>query len=65
MSANDRPVIFRNGQPTDAPVEAVANLMKADTVDVTVDLGAGRSSTTMLTCDLSEEYVTINADYTT
>ncbi|MDD4890001.1 MAG: bifunctional glutamate N-acetyltransferase/amino-acid acetyltransferase ArgJ [Phycisphaerae bacterium] len=58
-------VIFRNGQPTGAAVDKVAKLMKSDTVDVTVDLGVGKASTTMLTCDLSEEYVTINADYTT
>lgn len=58
-------VIFRNGQPTAADVNAVGKLMKSDTVDVTVDLGAGKSAATMLTCDLSKEYVSINADYTT
>lgn len=60
-----RTVIFRNGQPTSADVAQVAKLMKADAVDVTVGLGAGKASATMLTCDLSKEYVSINADYTT
>ena len=58
-------VIFRNGQPTAADIGKVARLMKADTVDVTVDLGAGKASATMLTCDLSREYIRINADYHT
>lgn len=58
-------VIFRNGQPTAADVKAVAKAMAADEVDITVDLGVGKATTTMLTCDLSREYVTINADYHT
>ena len=30
---------------------------------IDVDLGAGDASTTIWTCDLSHEYVTINGDY--
>jgi glutamate N-acetyltransferase/amino-acid N-acetyltransferase len=58
-------VIFRSGQPTDVAESRVGKLMKADTVDLGVDLGVGKASTTMLTCDLSKDYVTINADYHT
>ena len=34
-------------------------------VDLTVDLGAGNSSATFWTCDLTTEYIHINADYRT
>jgi glutamate N-acetyltransferase/amino-acid N-acetyltransferase len=34
-------------------------------VEVGVDLGAGRGEACLWTCDLSPEYVRINADYTT
>jgi glutamate N-acetyltransferase/amino-acid N-acetyltransferase len=32
---------------------------------VSVGLGAGRATSTVWTCDLSAEYVRINADYRT
>ncbi len=57
--------IFRGGQPARHDVKKVARLMAADTVDVTVVLGIGKSAVTITTCDLSKEYVTINADYHT
>ncbi|HVL99292.1 MAG TPA: bifunctional glutamate N-acetyltransferase/amino-acid acetyltransferase ArgJ [Egibacteraceae bacterium] len=34
-------------------------------VTVTVDLGLGPAEATLLTCDLTHDYVTINAEYTT
>ena len=42
-----------------------ATAMRRREVDVAVDLGAGRAEATFLTCDLTHEYVTINAEYTT
>lgn len=38
-------------------------IMKEAEITVTVDLGRGQSDRTMWTCDLSHEYVSINADY--
>ena len=32
---------------------------------IQMDLGEGTASSTFLTCDLTEEYVRINADYST
>ncbi|MCG3179854.1 MAG: Arginine biosynthesis bifunctional protein ArgJ [Phycisphaerae bacterium] len=57
--------IFRNGQPVAHDAKKVARLMAADDISIAVDLGAGRASKTILTCDLSREYITINADYHT
>ena len=34
-------------------------------VDVTIDLNLGSAEATVLTCDLTHDYVTINAEYTT
>src|SRR5262249_3977357 len=42
----------------------VNRLMAAKEITFTIDMGVGRSSTEWLGCDLSREYVTINADYT-
>jgi glutamate N-acetyltransferase/amino-acid N-acetyltransferase len=58
--------LFANGRPYDerAP-EASHHLQQAD-VQVHVDLGTGGTgSARMWTCDLSAEYVRINAEYRT
>jgi glutamate N-acetyltransferase/amino-acid N-acetyltransferase len=39
--------------------------MQGDTVTVCIALGLGMGSATVWTCDLSEEYVRINARYHT
>lgn len=44
--------------------QAAAALAKDD-ITVTVDLGAGPAAATVLTCDLSYDYIRINAEYTT
>jgi glutamate N-acetyltransferase/amino-acid N-acetyltransferase len=38
-------------------------VMKQSEITVRVKLGRGAHSATVWTCDLSHEYVTINADY--
>lgn len=40
-----------------------AAVMQTPAYTITVDLGAGRARAHMLACDLSHEYVSINADY--
>ena len=49
------------------PFEAVeaSALLKQDPAVITLDLGLGEHSATVWTCDLSAEYVRVNADYTT
>jgi glutamate N-acetyltransferase/amino-acid N-acetyltransferase len=43
----------------------VAAAMARDELDIEVDLGTGRGEATVLTCDLTPEYVRFNAEYTT
>ena len=58
--------VFRRAEPVrSVSLASVSRLMKAAHVTVTVELAAGRCADRVLTCDLSREYVSINADYTT
>ncbi len=58
-------VLFRDGRPYDDAAPQAAAYLKGPDVAVSVDLGAGRAAATVWTCDLSAEYVRINADYRT
>jgi glutamate N-acetyltransferase/amino-acid N-acetyltransferase len=57
-----RVCVFRRGMPTG---DDATEPMRADTIAVRIDLGAGPGEATVRTCDLSEEYVRINAEYPT
>jgi len=58
-------VLFKDGRPHDEAASAAAEYLKSDEILVSVDLGAGSASSTVWTCDLSAEYVRINAEYRT
>ena len=66
--------IFSNGIPQDFDRETVSNFMKArlkgkylidDLISIRLRIGIGVGSATAWGCDLSDQYVRINADYTT
>jgi glutamate N-acetyltransferase / amino-acid N-acetyltransferase len=63
ISFNDVKVV-KNGLSNDRDREA-AEALKSKEIRITVDLHAGRSSAEVLTCDFTEEYVKINAEYRT
>ena len=60
-------VVDRGGRAPSYREEDGQRVMKQDEITVRVDLGrvsgAGAARTTIWTCDLSHEYVTINAEY--
>ena len=58
-------VLFKDGRPHDEAAPDAAAYLKNDEIAVLVDLGAGTASSTVWTCDLSAEYVRINAEYRT
>jgi len=58
-------VLFENGRPYDDRAPQAAEYLKAADVAVGVDLGVGTAASTVWTCDLSAEYVKINAEYRT
>ena len=57
--------LFSDGTPHDELAPAAAEYLKGSDLTVGVDLGAGSASSTVWTCDLSAEYVRINAEYRT
>jgi len=58
-------VLFENGRPYDERASEAAEYLTRREVAVSVDLGAGSAMFTVYTCDLSAEYVRINAEYRT
>jgi glutamate N-acetyltransferase/amino-acid N-acetyltransferase len=48
---------------TDYSEAAMSDYMKNAELEIAVDVGVGRSSWTMWTCDLTKQYVAINGDY--
>ncbi len=57
--------LFTDGKPHDELAPAAAEYLKGKDLTVGVHLGVGTASSTVWTCDLSAEYVRINADYRT
>ncbi|HUZ76716.1 MAG TPA: bifunctional glutamate N-acetyltransferase/amino-acid acetyltransferase ArgJ [Chloroflexota bacterium] len=53
------------GAPVPFDAAAASKAMDAPVVDIEVELGIGRGEGLAIGCDMSEEYVTLNADYTT
>jgi glutamate N-acetyltransferase/amino-acid N-acetyltransferase len=58
-------VLFKDGKPFDEAAPEAAAYLKNAELTVGVHLGAGSASSTVWTCDLSAEYVRINAEYRT
>jgi glutamate N-acetyltransferase/amino-acid N-acetyltransferase len=58
-------LLFRNAMPAAVPREKLVACMKPKEIRVRLDLGRGRRCARVWTCDLSKEYVSINADYHT
>lgn len=58
--------LFRDGRPFDEAAPRAAEHLRGHDIELEIDLGTGgRHQATMWTCDLSAEYVRINADYRT
>lgn len=59
-------VLFEHGRPFDERAPQAAEYLQGKDITVSVDLGTGGpEEATMWTCDLSKEYVRINAEYRT
>jgi glutamate N-acetyltransferase/amino-acid N-acetyltransferase len=58
-------VLFEHGKPHDECAPDAAAYLQGKDLTVSVDLGSGSAAATVWTCDLSAEYVRINADYRT
>ena len=57
--------LFRKGVPCCVSADRLSACMRPTDIGIHLDLGQGKGTATIWTCDLSSEYVTINADYHT
>lgn len=58
--------LFKKGEPVDFDAKAVSAHMRQNRrLTFTLTLGDGPGHCTFYTCDLTEEYIRLNADYTT
>jgi len=55
----------KNGQSVTGNNSRLKKIFKKDAIALTIDLQAGKGCCEVITCDLSYDYVKINADYTT
>ena len=63
LHLDDVHVVSQGGRRTEYREEDGQRVMKGSEITVRVGLGRGRATDTVWTCDLSHDYVTINADY--
>jgi len=61
----DNIAVFKNGAPAKFDSRKASKVVSQTEHTITVDLGAGSSSDFCYGCDLSKEYVAINAEYHT
>ncbi len=62
-SANGKLEVFHKGTPIVFDEDKALEIMKADAVTVLVNMNEGQASATAWGCDLTYDYVKINADY--
>ena len=56
--------VARNGErAAEYHEQTVAAYMKNSGIDIKIDVGVGTASATVWTCDLTHDYISINADY--
>jgi len=58
-------LVMKNGVSTSVARNALLNIFKKKEIRIIIDLKSGKSSDKIWTCDLTEEYVRINAEYET
>jgi glutamate N-acetyltransferase/amino-acid N-acetyltransferase len=63
LHLDDVHVVSQGGRRAEYREEEGQRVMKGSEITVRVGLGRGTASDTVWTCDLSHDYVTINADY--
>lgn len=64
-SSEGRLMVFDHGVPLNFDEEEAVRIMKADEVTVFIDMHEGTEEATAWGCDLTYDYVKINADYRT
>ena len=58
-------LLYADGGPVPFSASKVSRALHRKEVPVELDLGLGNGKAEILSCDLTHEYITINADYRT
>ena len=58
-------LLLKNGAPTNLSPKKLVKAMQQHEINITIDLHCGKEWEEVFTCDLSYDYVKINAEYTT
>ncbi|NLB55687.1 MAG: bifunctional glutamate N-acetyltransferase/amino-acid acetyltransferase ArgJ [Lentisphaerae bacterium] len=64
ISYNDLCVV-RNGISANAPIKRFSEIIEHPKFTIEISLGLGKNETTVYSCDISHEYVNLNASYMT
>jgi glutamate N-acetyltransferase / amino-acid N-acetyltransferase len=65
FAAPGTPLVIAAGRLDDDTLRRIADYLRGDPVRIRIALGSGAHAETVWGCDLSADYVRINADYTT
>jgi glutamate N-acetyltransferase/amino-acid N-acetyltransferase len=65
IAFGDERLVERGMQKEGVRIERIREIMALSEYEISIDLGLGRGEDRVWTCDLSEEYVRLNAKYTT
>jgi glutamate N-acetyltransferase/amino-acid N-acetyltransferase len=57
--------LVENGRIVDGVLDQAKGIMQGDTIIINIDLALGSASARGFGCDLTHEYVNVNANYTT
>jgi glutamate N-acetyltransferase/amino-acid N-acetyltransferase len=57
--------LVENGRIVDGVLDQAKEIMKGDTITINIDLALGNADARGFGCDLTHEYVNVNANYTT
>jgi glutamate N-acetyltransferase/amino-acid N-acetyltransferase len=58
-------LLVENGRIVDGVLDQAKEIMKGDTITINIDLALGNAEARGFGCDLTHEYVNVNANYTT
>ena len=63
ISINKAQITYKGALINNYNEKVVAKKMKSKNIEIDINIGSGKEQATVWTCDLTKEYIKINADY--
>jgi len=63
ISINKTQITYKGALINNYNEKVVAKKMKSKNIEIDINIGSGKEHATVWTCDLTKEYIKINADY--